>query len=85
MTETEDLPLIDYARAQDQAPHDGAPIGVRIFRQALFALGVGLFVYGVGVLIMWMSTHSSYEGPALVMGWGAGLVSLVLPLPRRWV
>lgn len=85
MTETEDLPLTDYARAQDKAAKAGSPIGVRILRQGIFALGVGLLAYGVGLLIMSMSGHSNYEDPAVIMGWGAGLISLVLPLPRRWV
>jgi hypothetical protein len=85
VTETEDLPLTAYARAQDKAPGNGVPIGVRVLRQGLFALGVGLFVYGLGALIMWMSTKSSYDSPAVTTGWGAALISLALPLPRRWV
>ena len=85
MSQTEELPLTEYVRAPEEVPAEARPIVVRVVRQCIFALGVGLFVYGLMFLILWMSRYPFHEEPVVKMAWGAGLVALALTLPRRWV
>ena len=87
MSQTEELPLTEPTRTQEKVPAKARPIVivVQVIRQCIFAFGVGLFVYSLMLLIQLMNGRYSYGDLVAAMAGGAGLVSLVLPLPRRWV
>ena len=71
----EDAPAASHAASAPRAPVETQPIAFwLIIRRIAFALGLGLFMFGLGEGLF------DREAPAAVMGWGGGLVGLCIPL-----
>ena len=75
----DDAPLpLEYETRRAAAPRgdDVQQVLWAAIRRIVFAVGLGLFMTGVGTT--WMGRDR--DGP-LLMGWGAALIGLTLPLP----
>jgi hypothetical protein len=73
-----ELPLA-YATPVPKGPDEEFAKAMAVVRRVVFALGAGLFMFGVGN--GWMDYTKADVGAW--MGWGAGLMALSWPGPLR--
>jgi hypothetical protein len=66
--------LLEYETPRKPPPSDPFEIIFVVAQRAIFAIGAGLFMYGLGGAL----TGNRSDVPEM-MGWGAGLCALTMP------
>lgn len=83
VNQTDELPLANGL--QEQADRRDNQIAFWILvRHAAFATGVALVSYNMMHCLLVINGHGGWDDATMGTAVGAGLIAIVMPLPRRW-